>query len=297
MFEKNLQGDIVAVYSENGTKLISYTYDAWGNCTTTYYNGGASTTAIYNPFRYRGYYLDTETGLYYLQSRYYDPVIGRFVNPDDITLLGANGDFASLNLYAYCGNNPVARADDGGEAWHVIAGILLGAAGKALDMYHNGELDWSDWRTYARIGVSAISGGISAAVGPLVGTIISGISNGVDSALSGNDFNQIMQDTASGIISAGIISGIGEVAKLIPGSIVAKKFLNNASKTQLKQFANSLGYVGRNYKQVTAWTGKIMFDAACNFSDNIPSEAFGMLATWVIERASGIDWESKLFYS
>lgn len=296
-FEKNLQGDIVAVYSENGTKLVSYTYDAWGNCTTTYYNGGASTTAIYNPFRYRGYYLDTETGLYYLQSRYYDPVIGRFVNPDDITLLGANGDFASLNLYAYCGNNPVARADDGGEAWHVIAGILLGAAGKALDMYHNGELDWSDWRTYARIGVSAISGGISAAVGPLVGTIISGISNGVDSALSGNDFNQIMQDTASGIISAGIISGIGEVAKLIPGSIVAKKFLNNASQTQLKQFANSLGYVGRNYKQVTAWTGKIMFDAACNFSDNIPSKAFGMLATWVIERASGIDWESKLFYS
>ena len=290
---KNVQGDVVQIRSSYGTLLVEYTY------VLSITGSNASVLGANNPIRYRSYYYDFETGFYYLQSRYYDPAIRRFISSDQLANLSANSDFASFNLYAYCGNNPVARADDGGEAWHVIAGILLGAAGKALDMYHNGELDWSDWRTYARIGVSAISGGISAAVGPLVGTIISGISNGVDSALSGNDFNQIMQDTASGIISAGIISGIGEVAKLIPGSIVAKKFLNNASKTQLKQFANSLGYVGRNYKQVTAWTGKIMFDAACNFSDNIPSKAkaFGMLATWVIERASGIDWESKLFYS
>ena len=96
-----MQGDIVAVYSETGTKLIAYTYDAWGNFSTTYYNGGASTAATYNPFRYRGYYYDTETGFYYLNSRYYDPAIGRFINPDDVSLLGANGDFASLNLYAH----------------------------------------------------------------------------------------------------------------------------------------------------------------------------------------------------
>ena len=81
-FEKNLQGDIVAVYSEDGTKLISYTYDAWGNFTTTYSNGGAATTATYNPFTYRGYYYDTELGLYYLNSRYYDSNTGRFINVD-----------------------------------------------------------------------------------------------------------------------------------------------------------------------------------------------------------------------
>ena len=62
-FEKNLQGDIVAVYDEDGTKLISYTYDAWGNFTTTYHNGcTASHIANLNPFRYRGYYYDSETG-------------------------------------------------------------------------------------------------------------------------------------------------------------------------------------------------------------------------------------------
>ena len=89
-FEKNLQGDIIAVYNEGGTKLVSYTYDAWGNVTTTYYNSGASTAAQYNPFRYRGYYYDTELGFYYLNSRYYDPETGRFLNADKF--VNANGD-------------------------------------------------------------------------------------------------------------------------------------------------------------------------------------------------------------
>ena len=57
-FEKNLQGDVIAIYNASGTKLVSYIYDAWGNCITTYYNSGASTGAQYNPFRYRGYYYD-----------------------------------------------------------------------------------------------------------------------------------------------------------------------------------------------------------------------------------------------
>ena len=64
-----------------------------------------------NPFRYRGYYYDTETGFYYLNSRYYDPEICRFINADHVNYLGANGDLNSFNLYAYCGNNPVIYID------------------------------------------------------------------------------------------------------------------------------------------------------------------------------------------
>ena len=67
-FEKNLQGDIVGVYEKSSKKLISYTYDAWGNCTVAYENGGDSCMARYNPFRYRGYYYDSETGFYYLNN-------------------------------------------------------------------------------------------------------------------------------------------------------------------------------------------------------------------------------------
>ena len=78
-YEKNLHGDIVAVYSDAGIKLISYIYDAWGNTTVSYHNGGEETTAINNPFTYRGYYYDKDLEFYYLQSRYYDSDIGRFV--------------------------------------------------------------------------------------------------------------------------------------------------------------------------------------------------------------------------
>ena len=103
----------MAVYSEDGTKLISYTYDAWGNFTTTYSNGGAATTATYNPFTYRGYYYDAELEFYYLNSRYYDSNTGRFINAD--IYINANGDILGFNMFAYCGNNPVFHIDDGGE--------------------------------------------------------------------------------------------------------------------------------------------------------------------------------------
>ena len=62
-FEKNMQGDIVAVYDQNGNKSVSYTYDAWGNFIITYHNGTSSSSiAAQNPFRYRGYYYDADLG-------------------------------------------------------------------------------------------------------------------------------------------------------------------------------------------------------------------------------------------
>ena len=118
-FEKNLFGDIVAIYNEAGTKIGYYKYDAWGACTATTYL--TSTTAErnvvtnLNPFRYRGYYYDTETGLYYLQSRYYNPYWGRFLNADGY--INANGDLIGFNMYAYCSNNPVMRVDYCGTNW------------------------------------------------------------------------------------------------------------------------------------------------------------------------------------
>ena len=77
VFEKNLQVDIIAIYNTSGTSVATYKYDAWGNVISA-----TGTMASVNPFRYRGYYYDTETGFYYLQSRYYDPEIGRFINAD-----------------------------------------------------------------------------------------------------------------------------------------------------------------------------------------------------------------------
>ena len=112
VFVKNIQGDITGIYDDEGTCLVTYTYDAWGNVTVSYSNGGASTAARYNPFRYRGYYYDNETSLYYLNSRYYDPNVGRFLNADGS--VNANGDLIGFNMFAYCGNNPVMWRDPSG---------------------------------------------------------------------------------------------------------------------------------------------------------------------------------------
>ena len=121
-FERNLQGDVVAIYDNSNTKLVSYNYDAWGNHTTTYYNGGGNLTAIVNnPIRYRGYYYDADLGLYYLQTRYYDAKLARFVNPDSL-MSGANGSLHGFNLYVYCFNNPVNLNDSTGSwpSWNDI---------------------------------------------------------------------------------------------------------------------------------------------------------------------------------
>lgn len=122
-FEKNIFGDIVAVYNaDTGVKLISYTYGAWGDTVTSYHNGGSSTTATKNPYKYRGYYYDSDLAMYYLQTRYYDPAICRFISPDELGYLGANGDLVSYNLYAYCSNNPVMCCDPSG---HIAISTLV----------------------------------------------------------------------------------------------------------------------------------------------------------------------------
>ena len=127
-FEKNLQGDVIAVYSDTGTKLISYRYDAWGNRTTTYSNGGASTLAANNRITYRGYYYDSDLGMYYLQSRYYDAKICRFINAD--VFISTGQGLTGNNMFAYCGNNPVNRVDPNGESWKfldIVVAVVVGA--------------------------------------------------------------------------------------------------------------------------------------------------------------------------
>ena len=118
-YVKNLQGDIISIQNANGIVVVNYAYDAWGNVLSI---SGTSAVIIgtLNPFRYRGYYYDTETGYYYLNSRYYDPVVGRFLNGDS-SLYTGQGLFG-CNTFVYCNNNPVIYVDNEGE-FPVLAGI------------------------------------------------------------------------------------------------------------------------------------------------------------------------------
>ena len=110
-FVKNLQGDVVQIRSIYGTVVVEYTYDAWGNVLsiTGMY---ADTLGVNNPIRYRGYYQDFETGFYYLQSRYYDPAVRRFINADSVL----HNSFLGYNQYAYCYNSPIAYVDTNGNS-------------------------------------------------------------------------------------------------------------------------------------------------------------------------------------
>ena len=110
-YGKNLQGDIIKIFDASGIEVVTYKYDAWGNIISI--SGSfASTVGQYNPFRYRSYYYDSETGWYYLNSRYYDPSVGRFINADGI--IGANGGLQGYNIFAYCNNDPVNHSDPTG---------------------------------------------------------------------------------------------------------------------------------------------------------------------------------------
>ena len=113
-FLKNLQGDVIAICNQDGQPKARYIYDAWGSCCITD-NDLESDIANINPFRYRGYYYDAEIGMYYLQSRYYDPTLGRFVNGDDADYLLEYFSTNEYHMYSYCGNNSANFADETGH--------------------------------------------------------------------------------------------------------------------------------------------------------------------------------------
>ena len=177
-YGKNLFGDITDIYDASGVKVAHYAYDAWGNHTV--YNGSGMPMysldfiGVINPFRYRGYYYDIESGYYYLQSRYYDPTKGRFLNADTLPYLGADGELRGYNLYAYCGNNPVMYTDPNGHiAFFVVTAIIGTVVGFGLAAYNDYKEDgvWfnSSIESYIKYMLSC------ATIGALTGLVASSL--------------------------------------------------------------------------------------------------------------------------
>ena len=141
-FRKNLQGDVVGICNASGTLIGEYVYDAWGNLLEEPESGIMKD----NPFRYRGYYYDSSIGLYYLNSRYYDPETGRFLNEDLVSYLEPE-TIGGINLYAYCLNDPVNNIDPSG---HLVLSLLIamgvgaaiGGISSAITGAIAGKKDW-----------------------------------------------------------------------------------------------------------------------------------------------------------
>ena len=137
-YVKNIQGDVVKIVNQYGQTVVTYIYDAWGNILN---QDDLPKYAIsnLNPFRYRGYIYDYETGLYYLQSRYYDPTTGRFLNADDTTFLSSKF-LLGESLFTYCVNNPISYIDKTGNlfiantSFHFIVAVGAYVAYKEFQM-------------------------------------------------------------------------------------------------------------------------------------------------------------------
>ncbi len=116
-YVKNLQGDIVKILDEDGNEKANYVYNAWGNILS---QSNDELSSI-NPLRYRGYVYDEDTAMYYLQTRYYDPTTGRFINADDTAFISSSGTAIGDNIYTYCENDPVNNVDYTGQWYHNLS--------------------------------------------------------------------------------------------------------------------------------------------------------------------------------
>ena len=184
----NTHGEIIQLVHPYGDIVAEYQYDAWGNILSA-----SGSRAEINPLRYRGYYYDSETGFYYVSSRYYDPEIGRFLSPDSTDILTASPlVHTDKNLYAYCDNNPVVRADGSGEFWHIVVGAVVGAVIStavtvAMNVYTGAE--WSDG-----LFTAALSGAASGALG-MTGVTFAGLVGGNTAiAMAANTIDQVTEN-------------------------------------------------------------------------------------------------------
>ena len=291
-YQRNLFGDVVAIYNTSGTKIAGYNYDAWGNHTIT-----ASTTtnriiAKANPIRYRGYYYDEDTKLYYLNARYYSPEWRRFISPDDTSYLDPE-NVNGLNLYCYCYNDPVNYYDPSGHSAFLIAMSILAVAGlitTGIGVANNNNLMTGIGLTMVAI-PSLISGGfaiwgttgaLSTGVG--VGTMVAGSFTSVfagaeyQEAFTGQNFilntgisedlyNSLMLTTAGiatlGTIASAVtysfkIKAITEIGKIKGSDFPGIKFVQtNKGRELYRSLEFHYGHMHKGHKlhwQLNKWS-------------------------------------------
>ena len=238
---------MLQIRSKWGTTLVEYEYDAWGNCSIVYTHSAYGSFGEINPIRYRSYFYDFETGFYYLQSRYYDPAIRRFISADDIELLGSNDTFLSFNLYSYAENNPVMNIDSNGtmSVKNLIAKIgellnqlidMLWTYLRSLIVFENGTLSISTTLIAAAIDIGIlifihyhVMTGVNAAINLALksswirSSLIKGILNFFTSRLGQKILSKL-------VFWAMAAAGKGSIAKSIADAFVGDMITNLLNK-------------------------------------------------------------------
>ena len=214
-FEKNLFGDVLKAYNANGASVASFRYDSYGNVLS---QSGSMYDKVH--FRYRGYYYDDETSFYYLQSRYYDPSICRFISADQYELVETLGkSLGELNLYSYCANNPIMYTDESGMLlWSTVFIIIGVVAGAVVGGYIGYTIVANDpmlstKQKLAAIGLCAILGGVaggffgaglSCAIPGIIGSSAAG-----EAVLAGAAAISLEQAVAMGVVVGASVALVG----------------------------------------------------------------------------------------
>ena len=293
-YVKNAVNDIIGLVDGSGNLVVDYVYDSWGKLLSM-----SDTTAegigSRNPFRYKEYYYDSETNFYYIGSRYYDPDIHRFIGPDEVNNLGINQDFASNNLYEYCGNNPIGRTDDKGEWWYIAAPFAGALIGVVTQFVCNVGLNLADGKTLGESLVDALPNeknwieyGSAALTGALTATNISceasvclGASLGAltymtECDIYGTDANPLDFTLAvAGGAAAGWKGGAGINAKKLEGVI-------NTSLDKLKTAISP--------KKIAMYTSKIVsseLSIAKGIDSILKSGAVGNIVAYYRKKFTG----------
>ena len=262
-------------------RVVEYIYDAWGKLIST--TGTLATTlGADNPFRYRGYYYDTETGLYYLTTRYYDPEVCRFISAD--VYMSTGQGVIGGNMWAYCGNNPVNRYDIDGDFWHIVIGAAVGAvvgfaSSVVSDLVSGKSIEEVDW---GRAGIAAAFGAIGGAVSATglgwfaQATISAGLGAAEDAVgqiysnggTENLDFNieQCVASAALSFASSAFGSGIADRSKaqIKVEKIVAKaqRRINNGSIKRGLQIAATAKPIIKQVRAIGAVAGSLLAGTA-----------------------------------
>ena len=261
---------ITGLVDANGTAVVNYFYDSWGRMLNITGSLSASLGKD-NPYRFKGYYYDDETRMYYLKSRYYQPEICRFISADTIEVLDCQGDLNDKNLYAYCDNNPVMRVDTGGQIWITLGimaagggiGMVIGAASSAITQYmFNGEINWKS------VGVASVGGFVSGAVAasPLgltgqigVGAAVGAVSYVADCKVNGSvlKVDELAVSAAAGAVSGGIGGSGANQYKALSNTIkTASK--TTARFTRLISTKGSASLAAKRIAEAKMWRDTVL---------------------------------------
>ncbi len=211
-----------------------------------------------NPIRYRGYYYDVESNLYYLNTRYYDPQIGRFINADEITILDeTQSQIHGLNLYMYCGNNPVGMIDPSGRFFLALffGALLATAIGMGASAVSQGvQYGWDNINVgqvvidglFAGASVLLAATGISAIASVAIGGVLGFAQYAIGSTLHGEEIS-----LGGSLISVGLgmIGGAFSGAGAKNSKMIAGKMTGRASQG-MKALITTAGKYGSGSRQL-----------------------------------------------